>query len=81
MSYANTRFNPFKHYEVDHLLYAFTVGVKPEYRGRGIANHMFECRRFLCEDLNLKVTTTHATANGSQKAAAHAGFEENFVIK
>ncbi|KAL7014102.1 hypothetical protein ACKWTF_015745 [Chironomus riparius] len=81
MGYANTQFNPFKHYNVDNILYAFTVGVKPDYRGRGIANHMFQCRRLLCEELGLKVTTTHATANGSQKAALNAGFEENFSIK
>ena len=81
MDYANKQFNPFKHYNVDHLLYAFTVGVKPAYRGRGIANEMFKCRKILCQELGLKITTTHATANGSQKAAANAGFEENFVIK
>ncbi|XP_070508725.1 uncharacterized protein [Chironomus tepperi] len=81
MSYANNQFNPFKHYNVDHILYAFTVGVKPEYRGRKIANHMFKCRRLLCQELGLKVTTTHATATGSQKAALNAGFEENYSIK
>ncbi|CAG9803627.1 unnamed protein product [Chironomus riparius] len=81
MNYANKQFSPFKHYNVDHILYAFTVGVKPNYTRRGIANHMFQCRRLLCKELGLKVTTTHATANGSQKAALNAGFEENFSIE
>jgi N-acetylglutamate synthase-like GNAT family acetyltransferase len=65
---------------VDKLLYALTVGVHPAYRGRGVANHMFKTRGILVKELGLKVTTTHTTATGSQKAAKNAGFEENFVV-
>ncbi|KAG5667623.1 hypothetical protein PVAND_015597 [Polypedilum vanderplanki] len=80
ITFANTKFNPFKHYNVDKLLYALTVTVHPAYRGRSVANQMFKTRRILTKELGLKVTTTHATAGGSQKAAKNAGFEENFVI-
>lgn len=80
MSYAQQQFSVFQHYNVSEYLIAYGLCVDTMYRGRGIATEMLKARGPLLKALDLKVTATSFTGIGSQKAAAKAGYVENFVI-
>lgn len=80
MSYASKQFNVFEHYNVKEYLTAYGLCVDTEYRNRGLATEMLKARAPLLKALGLKVTTASFTGTGSQKAAAKAGYEENFAI-
>lgn len=81
MAHAQRQFNVFQHYNVSEYLIAYGLCVDTMYRQRGIATEMLKARGPLMSALGLQVTTTAFTGIGSQKAAAKAGYVENFVIK
>jgi GNAT superfamily N-acetyltransferase len=60
----------------DHILSAFGLGVKPEYRGRGIAVELLLARKPLMKSLGLTVTLTCFSTLNSQKAAVKADYQE-----
>jgi GNAT superfamily N-acetyltransferase len=66
----------FEAFQVDHILSAFGLGVKPEYRGRGIAVELLLARKPLMKALGLTVTLTCFSTLNSQKAAEKAKYHE-----
>lgn len=45
-------------------LYGMDMGILPEYRGRGLAKHMYRARHELCKNLGLKGQITVGMLNG-----------------
>lgn len=74
------QFNVFEVYNTDQYLSAYGLCVNPEYRGRGIATEMLKARVPIMRALGLPVTSTAFTSIGSQIAAKHAGYQEDYVI-
>lgn len=80
MKFAEMQCDVFELYHVDAYLAAMGLGVNLAYRGRGIATEMLKARQEVMKILNLRLTSTQFTGEGSQKAAMRAGFEENFCV-
>lgn len=73
-------FDVFDHFQVDHYLHAFGLGVNSKHRGKGIAVELLKARVTLLKALGLNVTATIFSTLSSQKAAVKAGYEETFAI-
>lgn len=80
VDFCSKQFNVFEAYETDQYLTAYGLCVNPEFRGRGIATEMLKARVAIMKALGLKVTSTAFTSIGSQIAAKHAGYQEDYVI-
>lgn len=78
--FTSSLFDIFQHFPDDNFLDAFGLGVKSEYRGRGIAVELLACRAPLLKALGLSLTVTSFSTLNSQKAASKAGYEEVFSI-
>lgn len=66
----------FETFQVDHILSAFGLGVKAEYRGRGIAVELLLSRIPLMKINGLSITLTCFSTFSSQRAAEKAGYTE-----
>lgn len=80
MKFAEQQCDVCELYQVDAYLATMGLCVNSAYRGRGIATQMLKARQEIMKILNLKLTSTQFTGEGSQKAAMKAGFEENFCV-
>lgn len=80
LEYCIKQFNVFEAYKTDQYLSAYGLCVNPEFRGRGIATEMLKARIPIMTALGLTVTSTAFTSIGSQIAAKHAGYQEDYVI-
>jgi hypothetical protein len=78
---TDTFFDPFKHYSVDVLMFALGLIVLPNYRQRGVAVELLKARELVGKAVGLQVTSNVFTSLGAQRAAAKAGYDENFAIK
>lgn len=78
---TETFFDPFKHYSVDVLMFALGLIVLPDYRRRGIAYELMKAREHVGKAVGLQVTSNVFTSLGAQRAAAKAGYDENFAIR
>jgi GNAT superfamily N-acetyltransferase len=77
----NIFFDPFSHYEVDHVMFAAGLYVSESYRNRGIAVEMLRAREEIAKVAGIRVSSNVFSSLGAQKAALKVGFEENFSIK
>lgn len=77
---VDSEFDAAEYYKVDHFLYGLGLGVKPSYRGRGIATELLKARAPLMSHLGLSMTSTIFTGIETQKAAQSAGYFENYTI-
>lgn len=53
----------------------------PEARGQGIATELMKARECISKAVGVQLTSDGFTSLGAQKAAANAGYEENFSIR
>lgn len=67
-------------YNVDRVLSAAGLCVDSKFRGRGIATEILKARVPLMRSIGLEVTTSIFSTIGAQKAAAAAGYDENYSI-
>lgn len=74
-------FDPFAHYQVDHVMFAAGLFVVETYRKRGIAVEMLKARVELGKTVGIQVSSNVFSSLGAQKAAAKVGFEESFSMK
>jgi GNAT superfamily N-acetyltransferase len=79
-AFTSQLYDVFEHFQVDHYLHAYGLGVKSNYRGQGIAVELLSARVFLLKVLDLSVTFTTFSTLSSQKSAEKAGFKEVFSI-
>lgn len=79
LDHAAEKFNVFDFHNVDKNIAGFGLSINHEYRKRGIATEVLKARISLMKAIGVNLTSTLYTAVGSQKAAAKAGYKENFV--
>ena len=77
----NNFFDPFKHYEVDKVIFAAGLFVQRDYRNRGIAVEMLKAREEIGKTVGVEVSSNVFSSLGAQKAAAKVGFEESLSLK
>lgn len=80
IAYTFEECNIFEKYNVEKFLVAYGLVVNRNYRGRGIATEMLKARIPLMNEIGIEVTSTCFSVIGSQKAAANAGYVEDYVI-
>lgn len=68
------------HYEVDRFVFAAGLCVEKRFRGRGVATEILKARGPLMKSIGLSLTSSIFSTVGAQKAAAGAGYDENFSI-
>lgn len=73
-------FDVFDFLKCETFLDAFGLGVKRNFRGRGIAVELLKARVPLLKSLGLNLTVTTFSTLSSQKAAEKAGFKEIFAV-
>lgn len=61
-------------------MHAYGLGVKKEYRGRGIAVEILKAREPLLKALGVEVTMTIFSTISSQKAAEKAEYQEVYSV-
>lgn len=69
-----------EHFNIDHHLSGVGLGVKHEYRGKGIATEILKARVPLLQSIGLNLTSTNFSGIASQKSAFKAGFEETLAV-
>lgn len=69
------------HYQVDRCVLAVGLAVDRKFRGRGIATEILKARAGILKAIGLSVTSAVFSTIGAQKAAASAGYDENYSIK
>ena len=69
-------YNVYNSFSVKQYLHGFGLGVRKEYRGRGIAVELLKSRKMLMEAYGIKVTFTSFSTLNSQKSAQKAGYVE-----
>lgn len=72
--------NIYDTYGVNEFLGGIGLVVNCKYRGRGIATEMLKARKPFLKATGFQLTSTAFTGIGSQKAAKHAGYDENYSI-
>lgn len=77
----NIFFDPFSHFNVDHVMFAAGLYVDQKYRNRGIAVQMLKAREEVGKTVGVQVSSNVFSSTGAQKAALKAGYEESFSIK
>lgn len=79
--YVEDAFRVADHYQVDRFVFAAGLAVDRKFRGRGIATEILKARAGVLKAIGLSVTTAIFSTVGAQKAAASAGYDENYSIK
>jgi GNAT superfamily N-acetyltransferase len=76
----NAEANLFNFYQVDDAVSAAGLCVDSKYRGKGVATEILKSRASLLNAIGVKLTTSIFSTVGAQKAAASAGYDENFSM-
>lgn len=71
----------FKRFNVDKYLTAWAVAVHSEYWGRGICTELIKAKIDMLKFLNLELTSTGYSADGSIRASEKAGFKCVYEIR
>jgi GNAT superfamily N-acetyltransferase len=79
--YVEDAFRVADHYRVDRFVFAAGLAVDRKLRGRGIATEILKARAGILKAIGLSITTAIFSTVGAQKAAASAGYDENYSIK
>lgn len=79
--YVEDAFRVADHYQVDRFVFAAGLAVDRKFRGRGLATEILKARAGVLIAIGLSVTTAIFSTVGAQKAAASAGYDENYSIK
>lgn len=74
------QFDVYSELNTTSCLVAYGMGVAREYRFRGIATEFLKARLPMMKAVNVPYTVTLFTADGTQKAAAKAGYHNYFEI-
>lgn len=77
----NNFFDPFKHYQVNKMMFAAGLYVDEKYRHRGVAVEMIKARGEVGRAVNIQVSSNVFSSLGAQKAAKKVGYDESFSIK
>lgn len=73
-------FNIFQHYGVDKFMTSTGFAVAEKYRGRGIGEQILLSRKPICDEFEIKVTSTVFTSMFSSRIADKAGYKtDNFI--
>lgn len=68
------QFDIYSNLKTDQCLVAYGMGVSREYRNRGIATELLKARIPIMQATGISHTVTYFSAEGTQKAAAKAGY-------
>lgn len=80
LQYIEDAFRLVDHYQVDYYMFAAGLCVDKNFRGRGIATEILKARAGVLKAIGLSVTSSVFSTVGAQKAAASAGYDENYSI-
>lgn len=74
-------FNIFEVYGFDKHLSSIGLTIDKMYRRRGIAEQFFRCRKAICIECGIKMTSTVFTADSSNRIADRIGFKMDKIIR
>lgn len=74
-------FNIFDVYGFDKHLSSIGLTVEKMYRSRGIAEQFLRCRKAICIEFGIKMTSTVFTADSSNRIADKVGFKMDKIIR
>lgn len=73
--------NVFELYGVDKCLSSIGLVTDTKYRGRGIAEQFLRCRKSICSEFIIRLTSTIFTSDSSNRIADKVGFKPDNIIK
>lgn len=73
--------NIFEKFGIDHFLNAYGMGVRREFRSRGLATELLKARIPIMKAMGIPYTATFFTGNAPQRAAARAGYETYLAVE
>lgn len=74
-------FDPFEKYGVNMYLDSQAIAVDKRHRGRGIAEQFLKCSHIICNEFDIKLTSTIFTSDFSNRIADKIGFKLDKVIR
>lgn len=80
LQHIENAFRVVDHYGVDRYVFAAGLCVDKNFRGRGIATEILKARAGVLRAIGLTVTSSVFSTIGAQRAAASAGYDENYTI-
>ncbi|KAK9869651.1 hypothetical protein WA026_003399 [Henosepilachna vigintioctopunctata] len=72
--------NLYQMFNVDGYLGSVGLITLPEYRGYNIGKELLESRKYLCQELGLKLAVTLFTGPASQRLAEKAGYKDVYPV-
>lgn len=81
MGLLRENFNIFEVYSFDKHLSSIGLVVDKTYRRRGIAEQLLRCRKAICNEFGIRLTSTVFTSNSSNRIADKIGFQLDVIIR
>lgn len=81
LALLSANFNTFEFYGVDKYLSSAGLAVDSKYRGRSIGEQFLRIRKEICEEFDIKLTSTIFTSDFSNRIADNVGFTVNTTIR